>query len=390
MQRTASIAIAGALGTAVAFGPARMGYGLFLPRFRETFSLSTANAGIIASAAFAAFFAALLMAAYLVARHGPRLPVVCGALAAAAGMALVAVSQNSAMLAFGIVLAATSAGFCWSPFNDVAGRAVPGSSRDRVLSIVSTGTTAGIAGAGLCALAVAGLEQSWRTIWMGFAAVAMLCALVAARSLQDLPVPPPASLDRGTFKRLVKKAARPLHAIAASFGATNGIYLSFAVDHVNAAGGIAGLQAGGSGAVLFIAFGVGGTLGLLTADIEQRIGLRRLVQTIFLCSMASLLLVAFWPTNWVSVTASAALQGLCLMGLSAIYSFVSGRLYPDLPTLSFTAVLATYALGNVIGPVLAGYTAAAFGLAAVFSGAAALSLATAVFFRADEASRGAG
>lgn len=385
MKKAASLAIGGALGTAVAFGPARMGYGLFLPRFRDTFSLSTSQAGLIASAAFAAFFCALLGSVYLVVRRGPRMPVVCGSLAAAIGMALVATAQNKAMLAGGTVLAATSAGFCWSPFNNAAGRAIASGLRDRVLSIVSTGTTVGIAGAGACALAVAVLGWNWRAVWFGFSALAMLCALINALALRKLPASSPSSLDLSTLKRLVAKAVRPIHFIAGSFGVTSGIYLSFAVDHVNATGGLPGLQSGGAGAALFIAFGIGGTLGLLTADIEQRIGLRRLVQAIFLCSTTSLLLIGLLPNTWLSVTGSAALQGLCLMGLSAIFSFVSQRLYPDLPTVSFTAVLATYAFGNAIGPMLAGYAAGVSSLAVVFATAGGLSLATSLLFRADAA-----
>lgn len=381
MNRSTSIAIGGALGTAVAFGPARMGYGLFLPNFREAFSLSTAQSGLIASGAFAAFFGALLLSAYLVMRCGPRLPVVAGALAAAAGMGLVASAQNLLMLATGMIVAATSAGLCWSPFNNAAGRAIASASRGRVLSIVSTGTTVGIAGAGLCALAVAVLSWNWRTVWFGFSAVAMLCAVLNLGVLRRLPEAPISSFDPQIFKRLLHKAIWPLYFIAVSFGMTNGIYLSFAVDRVDGAGGLTGLQSGGSGAVLFIAFGIGGTIGLLTADVEKRIGLRRLVQVIFLCSAASLLLLAPWARTWLGVVGSAALQGLCLMGLSAVFSFVSQRLYPDIPSASFTAVLTVYAFGNVVGPALAGYIASASSLVVVFIVAATLSLVTSVLFR---------
>ena len=389
-MKAVSIALGGALATAVAFGPARMGYGLFLPRFRDTFSLSTTGAGLIVSAAFAAFFCALLVSAYLVARHGPRTPVVGGSLAAAIGMALIAIAQSKAMLAGGTVLAATSAGLCWSPFNDAAGRAIASGLRDRALTVVSTGTTVGIAGAGACALAVAALDWHWRAVWFGFSALAVLCAVLNAYALHRLPVKSTSSFDHSTFERLAEKAVRPIYFIACSFGVTSGIYLSFAVDHVNAAGGLTGLQAGASGAVLFIAFGIGGTLGLLTADVEQRIGLRRLVQTLFPCSATSLLLVGIWPNTWVSVTGSAALQGLCLMSLSAIFSFVSQRLYPDLPTQSFTAVLATYAFGNAIGPILAGYVAGASSLAFAFTAAGVLSLVTSLVFRAGEATAAKG
>ena len=69
IRRTA----AGFAATAVAFGPARMGFGLFLPAFREEFALSTSTAGMIASGGFLAFLLALLASAWLGRRHGERL-----------------------------------------------------------------------------------------------------------------------------------------------------------------------------------------------------------------------------------------------------------------------------------------------------------------------------
>ncbi|MCM5703996.1 hypothetical protein [Larsenimonas salina] len=68
MHRSNAIALGGALATAISFGPARMGFGLFLPQFREEFTISTQQASFIASAGFAGFFMALILASLLVAR----------------------------------------------------------------------------------------------------------------------------------------------------------------------------------------------------------------------------------------------------------------------------------------------------------------------------------
>lgn len=81
---------AGFVATAVAFGPARMGFGLFLPAFREEFALSTSTAGLIASGGFLAFLLALPASAWLGSHQGQRMPVIAGAFAAAAGFAAVA------------------------------------------------------------------------------------------------------------------------------------------------------------------------------------------------------------------------------------------------------------------------------------------------------------
>ncbi|MFP4127057.1 MAG: hypothetical protein ACLFU0_10480, partial [Alphaproteobacteria bacterium] len=115
---TLRLAAAGFVATAIAFGPARMGFGLFLPAFREDFALSTTAAGLVASGGFLAFLLALPLTAWLAAQIGQRAPVVAGALSAAIGFALVASASGSAALAAGVALAGASAGCCWAPFND--------------------------------------------------------------------------------------------------------------------------------------------------------------------------------------------------------------------------------------------------------------------------------
>lgn len=82
---TRQLGLAGFFATAVTFGLARNGYGLFLPDIPEEFGLSTVMLGLIASGLYASYLAALFAA-----RVGPRLPVMIGLLSAGVGMALVA------------------------------------------------------------------------------------------------------------------------------------------------------------------------------------------------------------------------------------------------------------------------------------------------------------
>jgi hypothetical protein len=72
------LGLAGFTATAVAYGPARTGYGLFVPDFREEFGISTGTAGVIGSGLQAGFLLALAATALLVARLGPRLLVAAG------------------------------------------------------------------------------------------------------------------------------------------------------------------------------------------------------------------------------------------------------------------------------------------------------------------------
>lgn len=382
MNRSTRLSLAGFLATAVAFGPARMGYGLFLPEFRTAFGLSTEISGFIASAAFAAFLFALLLSGWLTARAGPRAPVVAGGIAACLGMAVVALAPNVAGLAFGVALAATSTGFCWAPFNVAAEREVPERLRGRVLSMVSTGTTVGIAAAGLLALAVQLTGSSWRLTWLAFAASGLAAAAVNAVVLRAPKAAGAARTsardDTAPLRSLLRSEAMPLLAAALSFGLTSAVYLSFAVDTVARAGGLKGLAVDAAGPMLFVAFGTVGLIGVLTGDIESRVGMAHLIRIIFVSSFASLALLGLTPGNVPAVVVSAGLQGACVMTISAVFAFWSLRLFPNLPSISFTTVLLVYAGGNVAGPALAGLLAARTGLEATFLGAAGLSLLTAL------------
>jgi len=377
MTPSAALASSGFLATAVAFGPARMGFGLFLPAFRAEFALSTGLAGLIASGGFFAFFLALFLAAWLSARVGQRMPVLLGALAAMAGFLLVAAATSAGLLAAGIALAGASAGLCWSPFNDAAERVVAEPARAGALSAVSTGTTLGVAAAGALALGVSLEALGWRAVWLVFALAALIAALAAAAGL-------PGGLARGggAVPRLAlfRRAAGPLYAAALCFGATNAVYISFAADHVVAAGGLAGLPDSAAAPVIFLGYGICGILGLATGRIEARIGLFRLLSAIFLAIAASLALVVLAPRAWPAVVVSAGLQGATVMTVSAVFSFWSLRLFPSRGSLGFTAALVALAAGSVLGPMLAGALAELWGTRAAFLLAATAPLAAAVFF----------
>ncbi|MCG6115661.1 MAG: MFS transporter [Mesorhizobium sp.] len=364
MRARNRIAVVGFIATAVAFGPGRMAYGLFLPQLKEEFSFGTGAAGGIASFAFAAFFLGLLLTGWLTSRLGPRLPVLVGGCVATVGFALAAVSSDLVFVSLGVAAASASAGFAWTPFNSITEHAVADRHQKRVLSLVSTGTAFGIIVAGLLALGVAALGQSWRIAWWTFATVGIGAIIAPILLLRESDEPgDQARLDmREVLGQLRSRAAFPLYGLAFSFGATNGTYLSYWIEHVTQSGGLAGLSLELTGPVLFVAFGLAGFLGILTGDVEKKIGLRALLLALFASSGASLMMLAYLPDSWAGAVVSAALQGICLMALSATYSFWSERLFPDIETTGFTAVLMIYALGNVIAPPLVGFVSSELGL----------------------------
>lgn len=365
MTGTKQIALAGFAATAVAFGPARIGFGLFLPQFRNAFDLSTTLAGIIASTGFISFLLALPLTAMLVRRAGPRLPVLLGAVSAALGFVAIATASGPLQLLIGVLFASASAGLCWAPFNDAAERFVAARSRPGILAVIASGTSIGIVLAAGLSLGVAFNLVTWRAAWFAFAIGAGLTALGV---LIEMPRSE-TEVRRGKLPRLPNFAAHgaaPLYVAAFVFGATNAVYFSFSADHVVNSGGLAGLPANASAAMIFFAYGVYGLLGVMTGAAEARAGIGWLLRSVFAAAGLSHILIAFAPQSWPAVLASAGIQGAALMAVSALISMWSLRLFPGQATTGFVAALMALALGSIAGPAAAGLVADASGAMLMF------------------------
>jgi len=353
-----------------------MGFGLFVPEFRSAFSLSTSAVGFISSFGFLGFFLGLLSAQTLLMRLGPRLPVLSGLLAATFGMTIVALATNTYILAIGVFLATSSAGFAWTPFNDAVHRTINDPQRPAALSAISTGTGVGIAVAGVAALALVLTDLSWRACWTLFAVASCAVLLGNRTALRGIGKaahgrPPDA------WKELLHFAALPLYAVAFAYGANSAVYISFAADHLVGAGGVPCLPTAAMPALLFICYGLFGLAALGTGRAKAALGLPMLLRLIMLAGAASVALLAVLPPSGGRLILSAGLQGLHVMMTSAVLAFWSDRLFPTLPSLSFTAALLATATGNVIGPAVAGVMSDAFGAEAMFLGTALLPAITA-------------
>src|SRR6056297_2365028 len=352
-----SLSAAGFAATAISYGPARMGFGLFVPEFRSAFSMSAPAIGLISGLGFAGYLLGLLAAEAMLVRRGPRAPVVTG------------------------LLAASSAGFAWTPFNDAVHRKIGDGDRPAVLARVSTGTSLGIVGAGLASLGMALTGLSWRACWAFFAAAGAVALVISRIGLRDVGKAVPAQGQGNGWRDLLNVRAIPLFAIGFIFGVTTAIYIAFAADHLVATGGVPGVPAAATPALLFIFYGFFGLTGLFTGRVKAKAGLPALLRTLLLAGALSLVLVAVTRESWAGLVVSAGLQGVYVMMTSAVLALWSERLFPSLSAMGFTATLLATAVGSVLGPALAGVASEAMGAATMFIGAAALPAIAAAALR---------
>jgi predicted MFS family arabinose efflux permease len=381
------LAPAGLLAIAVAFGFARYGYGLFVPEFRDAFGLSTEALGFIAAGAYASYLAALLATGALVARVGPRLPVVIGGLSAAVGMAMIALAANTPMLVAGVLLAATSPGWSWAPFSDAVARMIRPESQSRTLSIITTGTTFGILVAGPAALLAGG---AWRGAWIAFAIVAL-----AATTWNAFLLPAGPHSNGGgeggsaqpelRWQWFIGPRSLRLFAVAASFGFAGTVYWTYAVDLVSRTGGFSP----SAGPLLWTAVGITGITGVATGDLISRLGLRlSLVAALTALGIATGAIGAA-PTSWVALGISAALFGSSFMVLSALLVTWTSNVFPVQPGTGFSATQVFLAAGTITGPALMGVVAGRFSMETAFIITALLALLT-VLVRPKEEVHSAG
>lgn len=374
-----TLSAAGFTATAISYGPGRMGYGLFVPEFKSAFSMSTFAVGMVSSLGFAGFLVGLLIAQFLLGRKGPECPVLVGLAAATIGLGVVAAAPAVPVLAVGVFLAASSAGFAWTPFNDAVHRKVRDPDRPTSLSEISTGTSVGIILAGATALAMVLMGFNWRICWVVFVVASALVLVgnwAALRQVDKAPSDSPVM----AWRDFLSASPAPLYGIAFIFGITSAVYISFAADHF-AQAGLPGMPEGSTPSLVFIFYGLFGLAGLMTKQVRDQIGLTWLLRAMMIAAAASLGLAAWLPGSWPGLVLSAGLQGMNVMMTSAVLAFWSERLFPSCPSLGFTATLLAVASGNILGPALAGLVSDTIGPEAMFYGTAALPLIAALILQ---------
>ena len=378
MGKTVQLALAGAAAVAVAFGFARYGYGLFVPTFRVEFGLSTEAVGLVSSAGYATYLPAMAATEFLSGRVGPRVPVVAGALCAGAGMLLIAAARGPVPLVAGVLLAGTSPALCVAPFADAAAMLVGEGRRGRVLSVVSTGTTFGLAAAGPVVLltAVGGPAdggQAWRYAWAAFAAAAFLVALWNARLLPDEPYRGAGAGGAGGGEGVgagwfLRRGSAPLLGQAFAYGMTGAFYYTYAVDLARQSG-----LGGAWGPIMWGLVGLAGVTGVLSGDAAARYGLGRCLAACLLVLAASVGALGLAGGSGPLVAACAAAFGASYFPVAALLLVWSGGVFRERPTAGFSVVLFSLALGSIVGPAAFGVVAGLFGLRAAFWCAAALT-----------------
>lgn len=345
---------------AVCYGFARFAFGLFLPAISDDFELSSTLAGIVSAGSFLGFCLAIVIAAWLTERKGPRFVAVIAGVAAAAGMIGIASAGSSPMLAAFVILAGSSTGFASPALAAAVTSTLAPASRDTTNTFVNAGTSAGVALSGLVAALV---DAQWRLVYVGFAAVAvlMVCAtlkvLAAAKAGPAQEGPPLPSLSPD-LKRLI--------AAAALCGAASTVVWSFGADLLAANLDWGSRQVG----MLWTVMGCVGVVGATAGALIARIGIRPVHLAFHLALALSVLAVAHDAAPPALVYMGGGLFGASYLMLTGVYLVWGISALPERPATAVTLAFLALAIGQTLGAMAFGFL-----LERVSSNAAVLSFA---------------
>ncbi|WP_086020617.1 MFS transporter [Sinorhizobium fredii] len=339
---------------AVAMGFGRFSYTPILPAMMADAGLSPADAGLVASANFVGYLAGAVLAAYGWA-HGHERRIGLAALGATT-LLLAAMGLTSSVLVYSIIrfLAGLASAFAMIFVSGIVlGQGLRAKS-EHVPSAHFGGVGFGIALSSICVWAaplagVAGLSAS-QADWFTGALVALLgTALVAAL------LPGSDHVGKGAGREAPLTWTRPLTVVTLTYGFFGFGYVITATFLVAMARG----DSGGHG-VEFLAWLITGVSAALSIYLWRfampRLGLAGVYAAGLLVEAVGLVLTVSLPVS-VAPLVGGLMLGATFMMVTAYGLQIGRQLAPESPRRALAFMTAAFGIGQIIGPVVAGWLA---------------------------------
>ena len=347
--------LGGVLALAAAMGIGRFAFTPILPAMQRATGLDTAQAGLLAAANYAGYLVgALLIALAVPVAARPRL---------LAG-SLIAIPATTALMA------ATTNQLAWGIVRFVAGLASAGVfvlASGLVLDTLRraghaarsgwlySGPGLGIAVSGI-AVRLAGGAIGWRGDWLILALFSAAVLYPCWRWLPRSATPPATAAALAPLHTTVAPAALALLFVAYFLEGLGYIVTgTFLVAIVNRMPGLDGFGSG-----TWIVVGVAALpSGVLWVRLGGRTGLARALALAYAAQACGILLPLVGGAS--AALASAVIFGGTFLGITALTLALVGHLAPHGTARLIALLTAVYGLGQVLGPVFAGFLTARSG-----------------------------
>lgn len=388
MQRDRSVALAcgGLLAMAAALGIGRFVYTPILPAMLGALGWSKSDAGLIASANFLGYLAGALMAGRPFVAARPRAWLLAAlALSAVSTAAMAAPSDIASFAALRFVGGIASA-FVIVCASTLVLERLAVSGRRSLSAVHFAGVGVGIVISAIAVSAMLASGAGWRSLWIGSGSIAMLAAISAAAL-----IPPTGKIAAASSKAKLPSAGRSrLGAMVVAYGLFGFGYVitaTFLVTIVRLTDEVRVLEPW-----IWVLFGVAAIPSVaFWTWLSERIGIMNAFAAA--CAIEALSVAA--SVEWVTITGvcfSALLLGGTFMGLTALGFMAARALSAANSHQAFGRMTASFGIGQMVGPLLAGFLSEQFGSFRVASliAAAALVAAAALAIRASRAAANPG
>ena len=349
-----STACAGAIAMAVAMGFGRFSYTPILPAMMSGLAMSPADAGVIASANFIGYLVGAVVAGYGWAAGRERL-VALSALAATAVL-LFAMGLTSSLVLFSVIrfLAGLASAFAMIFTTAIVLSRGLAAANPHVQSVHFGGVGIGIAVSSLMVFLLPaggfGTVANWQSGWFGGAIIACIGTF-----LVSLLLPAGPAMAKGGEREKKLAWTRPLFVVTLTYGLFGFGYVITATFLVAMA-----RQGATDHMVEFLAWLVTGLAAAVSVHLWRsavgRLGLVGVYLAGLLVEAVGLVLAVALPSPL------APLVGGLLLGATFImvtaYGLQIGRmLAPASPRKVLAVMTAAFGVGQIIGPLVAGWLA---------------------------------
>jgi predicted MFS family arabinose efflux permease len=339
------------LGPAAALGLGRFAYALVLPEMRMRLHWSFATAGALNTANALGYLIGALAAAAAARRLGERRAYLLGLAVTAVALLGSATTGNVPVQMVIRLVAGISGALCFVIGGGLVAQAGRDGSRGRatlLFAVYFAGAGAGIVLSGLLVPAALGLG-GWRLAWLVLGALAALflgAAVPAAYAVPETSAPP----ETGSRAKPPLRRLAALMCAYALFGAGYIAYMTFIVAVLEGTGG--------SSVEVTLFWSVLGVSGVLAAfawsPVLSALRPGRAVALVLVVVTAGAALPVVWPAGPGFFLSAVLFGGSFLIVVTSVTAAVRRSLPPEHWTAAIAAQTVAFALGQCVGPVLAG------------------------------------
>ena len=381
------------VGTLVIFaclGLARFAFGMLLPSMSDGLGMAYDEMGFLGTGNFAGYFVAVAVAPFLLRRFTPRQLISSGLLLIAASMFGIAAGNSYQLILLLYTVVGLGSGFANIPVMVLVSFWFRREKRGRAAGMIVVGSGFAIIFSGFV---IPLLNQSfgqagWRVGWVLLGLIVTLVAVLAAILVRNDPAEKglspvgrvkdaeyDPSTTRGSFSSL--RILTHLGGLYFLFGATYVIYGTFIVTTMVEEYAYAEAGAGGFWSwVGFFSLFSGTLFGLLSDKMGRKGGL----MTVFAVQTLAYLLAGS-GMGGMALFGSVVLYGVAVFAIPAIMAAAVGDyLGKARAAAAFSMITVCFAIGQTIGPAVAGVIAEATGTFTVTYLASALLTAVAAIW----------